>query len=189
MRIVVGLGNPGERYRHTRHNAGFQVVDVLAGRLRAPGGEVRGEAWISETRIGAEPVLLVRPLSYMNLSGIPVARLLRERGGAASDLIVVVDDVVLDLGTIRVRERGSDGGHNGLRSLIEELATEDFPRVRVGVRRGELPEELADYVLSDFGADEEETVADAFSRAADAVSCLVTEGPEAAMNRFNSRRV
>jgi PTH1 family peptidyl-tRNA hydrolase len=189
MRFVVGLGNPGERYRHTRHNAGFMVVDTLAGRLRAPGGEVQGQAWVSETRIGSEPVLLVKPLSFMNLSGIPVARLLEAREGSAADLIVVVDDVALDLGTIRVRERGSDGGHNGLRSLIEVLGTEAFARVRVGVGQGELPGDLADYVLSDFGAGEREAVAEAIALAADAIFCMVEEGPASTMSRFNVRRV
>jgi PTH1 family peptidyl-tRNA hydrolase len=189
MRYVVGLGNPGEGYRHSRHNAGFRVVDTLAGRLRAPVGEVRGEAWVSETRIGSEPILLIKPLSFMNLSGIPVSRVLEAGEGSVADLVVVVDDVALDLGTIRVREKGSDGGHNGLRSLIEELDTEVFARVRVGVRHGELPGDLAEYVLSDFGPEEQEAVADAVGRAADAVSCLVTEGPAAAMNRFNSRQV
>jgi PTH1 family peptidyl-tRNA hydrolase len=189
MRFVVGLGNPGERYRHTRHNAGFMVVDTLADCLRAPAGEVQDEVWVSETRIGADLVLLVKPLSFMNLSGIPVARLLEAREGSAADLIVVVDDVALDLGTIRVREKGSDGGHNGLRSLIEVLDTDAFVRVRVGVGRGELPEDLAEYVLSAFADDEGEAVAEAVTLAADATLCLVKEGPVAAMNRFNARRV
>jgi PTH1 family peptidyl-tRNA hydrolase len=187
MRFVVGLGNPGERYRHTRHNAGFMVVDALAGRLRARAGRVQGEAWVSEARIGSEPILLVKPLSFMNLSGVPVARLLEDRDGSAVDLVIVVDDVALELGTVRVREKGSDGGHNGLRSLIEVLGTDAFARVRVGVRHGELPVDLADYVLSDFGDGEERAVEEAVGRAADATLCLVEEGPAVAMNRFNAR--
>jgi PTH1 family peptidyl-tRNA hydrolase len=188
MRFVVGLGNPGDRYRHSRHNAGFMVVDALAGRLGKVAGEERAGAWVAEARLGSEPILLVKPLSFMNLSGEPVARLLEAHEGSAADLVVAVDDVALDLGTIRVRERGSAGGHNGLSSLIEVLGTEDFARVRLGVRRGELPEDLAGYVLADFPAGDREAVGEAVDLAASAVGCLVAEGPAAAMNRFNARR-
>jgi len=188
MRFVVGLGNPGERYRHTRHNAGFMVVDALARRLEGVVGEVQAGAWVARTRLGREPVLLVKPLSFMNLSGGPVARLLEIHDGSAADLVVAVDDVALDLGTIRVRERGGDGGHNGLGSLIETLGTVEFARVRVGVRQGELPEDLAAYVLADFPAEDREAVDEAVDLAAGAVSSLVTEGPAAAMSRFNARR-
>jgi len=188
MRFVVGLGNPGERYRHTRHNAGFMVVDAIAARLEGVVGEVQAGAWVASTRLGSEPVLLVKPLSFMNLSGEPVARLLEAHEGTAADLVVAVDDVALDLGTIRVRERGSDGGHNGLRSLIEVLGTEDFARVRVGVRQGQLPEDLAGYVLADFPPEDREAVDEAIDLSATAVSCLVREGSAAAMNRFNARR-
>jgi PTH1 family peptidyl-tRNA hydrolase len=187
MRLVVGLGNPGDVYRQTRHNAGFMVVDALASRLQAVGRE-RGGAWVAETRLGGAPVVLVKPQSFMNLSGEPVARLLAAQEGTAADLVVVVDDVALDLGTIRVRVRGGDGGHNGLRSLIETLGTEDFARVRVGVREGELPEDLAGYVLAPFLAADREAVAEAVDRAAAAVGCLVAEGAVVAMNRFNARR-
>ena len=116
----------------------------------------------------------------MNLSGVPVARLLEAHDGSPGDLVVVVDDAALDLGTIRVRERGSHGGHNGLRSLVEELGTEDFPRVRVGIRAGELPDDLAAWVLEEFPAEDGPAVdATAVTRAADAVACLVEEGPAA----------
>jgi len=188
MRFVVGLGNPGERYRHTRHNAGFMVVDALAARLEGVVGLPRAGAWVAETRLGSEAVLLVKPLSFMNLSGGPVARLLEAYEGTVADLVVAVDDVALDLGTIRVRERGGDGGHNGLSSLIEVLGTPDFARVRVGVRQGELPEDLAGYVLGEFPARDREAVDEAVDLAASAVGCLVTDGPAVAMNRFNARR-
>jgi len=188
MRFVVGLGNPGERYRHTRHNAGFMVVDALAARLEGLVGEQQAGAWVARARLGSEPALLVKPLSFMNLSGQPVARLLEIHEGTAADLVVAVDDVALDLGTIRVRERGSDGGHNGLSSLIEVLGTVEFARVRVGVRQGELPEDLAGYVLADFPSGDREAVEGAVDLAASAVDCLVREGPAAAMNRFNARR-
>jgi PTH1 family peptidyl-tRNA hydrolase len=187
MRFVVGLGNPGEHYRCTRHNLGFRVVDVLAARLAAVAGAERAGAWVAEARLADEPVLLVKPLSFMNLSGIPVARLLAAHDGTPSDLIVVVDDAALDLGTIRVRERGGHGGHNGLGSLVAELGTEDFPRVRVGVRKGEMPEELAAWVLADFPEEDLTLAEEIEGRAADAVSCLATEGAVAAANRFNAR--
>jgi PTH1 family peptidyl-tRNA hydrolase len=186
VRLVVGLGNPGERYRRTRHNAGFMSLDLLAVRLRAA-GRAEADAWCALARIGAEPVLLVKPLSFMNLSGVPVARLLAEHGLEPSDLVVLVDDVALETGSIRVRARGSHGGHNGLRSLVEALGTEEFTRIRIGIGSGEQPADLALYVLSDFSADEAPRVRDAIATAADAAEAVVREGPEAAMNRFNAR--
>jgi PTH1 family peptidyl-tRNA hydrolase len=187
VRFVVGLGNPGERYRRTRHNAGFMAVDELAARARAA-GRVEDDAWVAEASLAGVEALLVKPLAFMNASGLPVARVLAGRAGSPADLVVVVDDVALELGTVRVREQGSHGGHNGLRSLVEVLGTEDFLRVRIGVRRGELPEELAEYVLADFPPGEILVVQEAVGLAAEAVVCLLEEGPAAAMNRFNGRR-
>src|SRR5215510_3858756 len=116
MRLVVGLGNPGERYRRTRHNAGFMVIDVLASRAGGPRGRQEGDAWTAEADVGGESVLLVKPLAFMNRSGVVVEQVLAGRNGELGDLLVVVDDVALELGTLRIRERGSHGGHNGLRS-------------------------------------------------------------------------
>jgi len=124
----------------------------------------------------------------MNGSGGPVAWVLAANGGSPADLVVLMDDVALELGVIRVRERGTDGGHNGLRSLVESLGTEDFARVRIGVRRGELPADLAPYVLADFAPDEVLLVQEAVGLAADAVACFLEDGPHVAMNRFNARR-
>jgi peptidyl-tRNA hydrolase, PTH1 family len=183
---VAGLGNPGERYRRTRHNAGFMAVDALAARAGAA-GRVEGDAWVAEAFLAGGPVLLVKPLAFMNASGAPVARVLASADGSPADLVVLVDDAALDLGTIRVRERGSHGGHNGLRSLVETLGTEEFARVRIGVRQGELPEDLAGYVLADFPKEDVLVVQEAVGLAADAVICLLEEGPSAAMNRFNAR--
>lgn len=188
MRLVAGLGNPGERYRRTRHNVGFMVVDELAARAGARKGREEAEAWVAEAQVGGEDVLLVKPLSFMNRSGVPVERLASLRGVAPRDAVVVVDDVALELGILRVRERGSHGGHNGLRSLIELLGTDEFPRVRVGIRKGEPPEELAEYVLSPFPEEDVLVVQEAVGWAADAVECLVREGTQAAMNRYNGPR-
>jgi PTH1 family peptidyl-tRNA hydrolase len=164
------------------------VADALAARGRsAPGRETDG-AWTGEARLGGQDVLLVKPLTFMNRSGQPVARLLAEQGGKPEDLIVLLDDVVLELGVLRVRERGSHGGHNGLRSVIESLESEEVPRLRIGIRKGEPPEDLADYVLSPFPEDDVLVVQEVVGRAADAVECMIAEGTAAAMNRFNGPR-
>jgi PTH1 family peptidyl-tRNA hydrolase len=185
MRFVVGLGNPGERYRRTRHNAGYRVIDALAAVAGVlPPVEEHGSL-VAEATLGGWACLLVKPLSFMNASGEAVARLLERRAGTPADLVVVLDDAALELGRIRVRERGSHGGHNGLRSLIEALGTEDFARVRVGIRKGELPADLAGFVLADFPSEDVPAVEEALGRAADAVVCLLGEGPAEAMNRFN----
>jgi PTH1 family peptidyl-tRNA hydrolase len=187
MRFVVGLGNPGERYRRTRHNAGYMVVDVVATRAGSPPLVVEDGSLVADATLAGQAALLVKPLSFMNASGVAVARLLERRAGTPADLVVVVDDAALDLGRIRVRERGSHGGHNGLRSLIDVLGTEEFARVRVGIRRGELPEDLAGFVLSDFPPEDVLVVQEGVGLAAEAVICLLGEGPAEAMNRFNGR--
>ena len=188
MRLVVGLGNPGERYRRTRHNVGFMVVDALAARWGAGRGEVEGEAWTAAAERGGLPLLLVKPLTFMNRSGVAVEAVLGTAGVAPDALIVVVDDAALPLGQIRVRPRGSHGGHNGLRSLLDILGTDEFARVRVGIRKAEPPEDLAEYVLSEFPQEDVLVVQERVGAAADAVECLLEEGIEAAMNRFNAVR-
>jgi PTH1 family peptidyl-tRNA hydrolase len=188
MRVVVGLGNPGERYRRTRHNVGFMVVDALAARASARSGREVHEAWVAEAELGGERALLVKPLTFMNRSGGAVDRILAVQGAGLADLVVVVDDVALELGVLRIRERGSHGGHNGLRSLVEVLGSEEFVRVRVGIGKGEVQEELAGYVLSDFPREDVLVVQEIVGWAADAVECVVREGAPAAMNRFNGPR-
>jgi PTH1 family peptidyl-tRNA hydrolase len=185
--VVVGLGNPGERYRRTRHNLGFMVVDALLSRANAVRGQEAGDIWVAETQVGGQDALLVKPLTFMNRSGTAVQLVLAGAGAAPQDLVVVVDDVALRLGGLRVRESGSHGGHNGLRSLIDTLGTDDFPRVRIGIRRAEVVEDLAEYVLSDFPPEEVLIVQEMVGTAADAVECVVREGVGAAMNRFNAR--
>jgi PTH1 family peptidyl-tRNA hydrolase len=161
------------------------VVDALAARAGAGRGREEADAWVAEARVGGEDVLLVKPLTFMNRSGVAVEALLAARGVASGDVVAVVDDAALELGHLRVRERGSHGGHNGLRSLIDVMGTEDFPRVRVGIKKGELPDDLAEYVLSEFPEEEVLVVQEMVGLAADAVECLLREGPAPAMNRFN----
>jgi PTH1 family peptidyl-tRNA hydrolase len=185
MRTVVGLGNPGERYRRTRHNVGFMVVDVLAARAGVDAGRTEHDAWVAETKLAGQAVILVKPLGFMNRSGAPVAKLLGGRGWEASDLIVVEDDIALPLGTLRVRARGGHGGHNGLRSIIDTVGSGDFPRIRVGIQKGDLPADLAEFVLSDFPEEDVLVVQDIIGRAADAVECVLGQGVAEAMNRFN----
>jgi peptidyl-tRNA hydrolase, PTH1 family len=188
MRLVVGLGNPGDRYRRTRHNVGFMVADALAARSGVTRWREEADAWIAEARVGGEGALLVKPATFMNRSGVAVERLLAARGTAVSDLVVVLDDVALELGTLRVRERGTHGGHNGLRSLIEMLGSDELPRVRVGIRKGEVHEDLAEYVLSEFPEEDVLVVQEMVGLAGDAVECLVRDGAVEAMNRFNGAR-
>jgi PTH1 family peptidyl-tRNA hydrolase len=188
MRLVVGLGNPGERFRRTRHNLGYMVVDALHARGGGPSSREDPDAWVSAGTLAGESVLLVKPLTFMNRSGGPVERLLAAHQGRPEDLVVVVDDVALELGTLRIRERGSHGGHNGLRSIAEVLSSDEFPRVRVGIGKGEPPEDLAEFVLSDFRQEDVLVVQEMVGYAADAVECLVREGVPAAMNRFNGPR-
>lgn len=185
MRLVVGLGNPGERYADTRHNVAWHVLDRLASRwdaTAAPGCEVFSTRM---ARTPAGPVELMRPLSYMNRSGEALERWVQERGGLPEDLLVVMDDVWLPVGTLRLRARGSSGGHRGLESVEAALATRDFARLRIGVGAAGSPEGLRDHVLEPFGADELPQVEEAIGRAADAVECWATEGIGNAMNRFN----
>ncbi len=185
MRLVAGLGNPGQRYRRTRHNLGFMVVDALMARAGVRSGREEADAFVASARLFDQDALFVKPLAYMNRSGAALARLLAAHGCQPGELVVVVDDVALDLGRLRVRERGSHGGHNGLRSIVEALDTEEFPRVRVGIKKGDWPGELADYVLDSFPAEDVLVVQEAVGRAAEAVECLIREGVPAAMHRFN----
>jgi PTH1 family peptidyl-tRNA hydrolase len=185
MRLVVGLGNPGERYRRTRHNIGFMVMDALASRAAMRRWRMEHEAWVTDAVFADERLLLVKPQTYMNRSGAAVAPLLDAYGGGLMDLLVVVDDVALPLTTLRIRSRGSHGGHNGLRSLVDTLGGDEFVRIRLGVRRGDLPEDLADYVLSPFEEEEVLLVQEMVGRAVDAVECILLDGVQAAMNRYN----
>jgi len=188
MKLVVGLGNPGPKYEGTRHNVGFATVDLLAKRHGAAWEAApRGiEALIARWR--AEGVVLAKPLTFMNNSGSAVQALLQFYKIAAPDSLVVFDEVQLETGRLRVRPDGSSGGHNGLKSVIASLGTEQVPRLRIGVGRGDGRRDLADHVLARFDPEERETIADAIERAADAAEAFVTDGPAEAMNRYNRKQ-
>lgn len=188
MRLLVGLGNPGERYRRTRHNLGFMVVDQLLARAGGGSGRLEGEAWVQAARLADQDVLFVKPLTFMNRSGVAVAQLLDQHGLGPQDMLVMVDDAAIGFSEIRIRERGSHGGHNGLRSIIDVVASEDFPRMRLGIGPEEPPSDLAAYVLSDFPEEEVLVVQELVGRASDAVLCLLREGLPAAMSQFNGAR-
>jgi len=187
VKLIIGLGNPGRQYRDTRHNIGFLVVDELARR----GGVTLALApsQIPETmagkRFGTPPVLLARPLTFMNRSGDAVAALARYYDVAPADMLVVVDDVALPFGRLRVRPNGSAGGHNGLKSIIERLGTREFARLRLGVGRGDARRDLADHVLSTFEPEERVGLDTLIARAADAAEMFAVEGIAPVMNRYN----
>jgi PTH1 family peptidyl-tRNA hydrolase len=189
VKVVTGLGNPGERHRLTRHNVGFRVVDLLADRWGLTGqGRVRDGAARLEVQLSdpEERVLLVKPMKYMNLSGGPVRAALRQTGAdPAEDLLVVTDDVDLPLGRLRLRREGSAGGHNGLRDIIASLGSNEFNRLRVGIGRPGSSRVTVNHVLATFKPAERELATESIAAAADAVELWLRDGIEAAMNEFN----
>jgi len=187
MKLVVGLGNPGAKYDGTRHNVGFAAVDLLARRHGAQWEAApRGiEALVARWRGG--DTVFAKPLTFMNLSGTAVIGLLQFYKIDAADLLVIFDEAQLDTGRIRIRPEGSAGGHNGLKSVIGSLGTEQVPRMRIGVGRGDGRRDLADHVLARFDADERGLIEDSVARAADAVDAFIDDGIDAAMNRFNRK--
>ena len=189
MHIIVGLGNPGREYARTRHNVGFDVIDVLSEKLDIPVNRSARHGLTGSGLVGGEKVLLVKPQTYMNLSGQCVSELVAFYKPDMADLLVIYDDIDLPLGKLRLRRDGSAGTHNGMRSIIGLLGRQDFPRLRVGV--GSRPEgwELADWVLSHYATEEERrTQFDAFLLAADTAMDLIRNGPESAMRTANAPR-
>jgi len=185
MHLIAGLGNPGRKYAGTRHNIGFDVLDLLAERHRLEWESGPAEALVARWRAGQ--TLLAKPLTFMNLSGHAIADLLRFYKIDAPALLVIVDDINLDLGRLRARPSGSAGGHNGLKSIIGQFGHDGFARLRVGVGRGDARRDLADHVLAKFDPEERAIVAETVSRSADAVELFLTEGIDAVMNRFNRK--
>jgi PTH1 family peptidyl-tRNA hydrolase len=187
VKLIVGLGNPGYEYHLTPHNLGFMAVDRLAEICGVDVSRRQSQALAAETQLEGEPVVLAKPQTFVNLSGLAVAHLLEARELTERELIVLVDDVNLPLGAIRIRAQGSAGGHNGLKSIIGALGSEGFLRVRMGAAPDQPPEDLVSYVLRPFRKPELESVAELVDQAVEAVRVIVKEGPQKAMNRFNRR--
>jgi peptidyl-tRNA hydrolase, PTH1 family len=188
MKLIVGLGNPGRDYRDTRHNVGFMIVDEIARRhdlTWAMAPSQVPDAFVVK-RFVPDPLLLAKPLTFMNLSGDAVAALARYYDVGAPDLLVVLDDVDLKFGRLRARPSGSGGTHNGLRSVVSRLGTTDFPRLRVGVGRGDARRDLADHVLAKFEPAEREQLESVITRAADAAEMFAAEGIIKVMNTYNA---
>ena len=185
MRLVIGLGNPGRQFTNSRHNVGFRCVDHIARRWGIQFNDRRAKAVVGQGRLLSGPVLLAKPRTFMNRSGDGARYLLDRFSGSPEDLVVIYDDMDLPLGRIRVRARGSAGGHNGIDSIVGALATQEFPRVRVGIGRPMENEDSIDYVLGHFRPDETPVIAEAVVRVEEVVASVLLEGLDVAMNRFN----
>ena len=188
MRIIVGLGNPGDKYARTRHNVGFDVVGILAEKENIPVKKIKCHALVGEGVIDGEKVVLALPQTYMNLSGQAVVDLMNWYKVSPEDVLIIVDDIDLPMGQVRIRPHGGAGTHNGLRNIVYLTGSDRFPRIRVGV--GQKPDgwDLADWVLSKYQTEEDRKVMfDAYLYAADAARAVVTKGVDKAMNLFNKR--
>lgn len=187
VKLIVGLGNPGYEYDWTPHNLGFMAVDRLAEICRAEFSRREAKAKIATGRFHGEQVVLAKPQTFMNLSGISISGLVRSRDLPLEDLVVLVDDVDLPLGSLRIRQKGSAGGHNGLKSIIGALETDRFTRVRMGAGPNQPAEDLVSYVLTPFRQKDREAVAGMVDQAVEAVRVILKEGAEKAMNLFNRK--
>ena len=184
--LIVGLGNPGEKYERTRHNVGFLVVDALAERLGVPVQKLKHRALTNTVRLAGQKALLMKPVTFMNLSGEAVGDAARFYKLPPERVLVISDDTALPLGKLRLRKGGSAGGHNGLKSIIQHLGTDQFPRLRLGVGEKPRPDyDMADWVLGRLQGEDWKAMEAAVDRAADAVECVLSHGVDAAMNRFN----
>ncbi len=186
MWLIVGLGNPGAEYAGTRHNVGFEVIERLAQRHAIPVRRRTLRSVLGDGIIEGQKVILARPMTYMNLSGEAVGAIARMYRIAPANVIAVVDDIALPVGALRLRLKGSSGGHNGLESIERHLHTQEYPRIRIGVG-GARPGGMVDHVLGRFRREERESILDAIDRAADAVEAALRDGFEKAMNAFNKK--
>ena len=185
MFLVVGLGNPGPEYENTRHNLGFKVIDDLALRLGIKYFKSKHQSFIAESKLGNHKVILAQPQTYMNNSGPAVKGIFSWHKIDTKKLILIYDDVDLEAGQLRIREKGNAGGHHGVESVIASMGTTEFPRVRIGIGRENLTGDVADYVLHKIPSDQQEIFDNAIISAADAVEEIIKNGLTKAMNRFN----
>ena len=189
MYLVVGLGNPGKQYEATRHNMGFDVIDKLVEEYQVPQGGVKFNAMYGKGIIGGQPALLMKPLSYMNLSGGPVREMANYfKIDPETEMIVIYDDIDLDPGQLRIRKKGSAGGHNGIKNIIQELGTQKFVRIKVGVGAKPKGWDLADHVLGHFDTADRAEVEKAIGHAVEAAEMMITGETDAAMNRYNVKK-
>ena len=188
MYLIAGLGNPTKEYDKTRHNVGFSVIDVLADRYRIDISEKKHKALCGRGVIEGQKDLLLKPQTFMNLSGESIRAAADYYKIEPEEMIVIYDDISLDPGQLRIRLKGSAGGHNGIKNIIANLGTQDFPRIKVGVGAKPPRMDLADYVLSRFGAGEQKLMEEAFGEAAEAAVMMMTDGAERAMNHFNAKK-
>ena len=188
MLAIVGLGNPGEKYEHTRHNVGYDVISIIDAKLDTPIKKLKFQGTIGETIYKGKKLVLIKPQTYMNLSGLTVQEAMSWYKLEPKDVLLLVDDIDLPFGQVRVRAKGGPGTHNGLRHIVQCTGSGDFPRVRVGMGAPPPEWDLADWVLSKFQTEEERKIAyDAYLTAADAALCWAENGIDVAMNRFNKR--
>jgi len=189
LKVIAGLGNPGPKYERSRHNLGFMVIDAAACRFRLAMDKRAHRAVVGRGRIAGVEVMLAKPQTFMNLSGEAVEPLMRDVGSSAGDVVVIHDDLDIELGRMKISVSGGDGGHNGVASVIAELGTGSFVRLRVGIGRPHEGVDPVEYVLSPFGAHEAGLVEKVVETAVEALASIVREGPSRAMNRFNKRAV
>ena len=187
MKIIVGLGNPTAKYEKTRHNVGFEVIDALAEQYNISVDTAKHKGLYGKGKIEGQSVILLKPMTYMNLSGESVSAVANYFKVEAEDIIVIYDDINLDVGRLRIREKGSAGGHNGIKNIIAHLGTEGFPRIRVGVGMKPPKMDLADYVLSRFSKEEQEEMEAGYDKACAAVKLLVVDEIAKAMNDYNGK--
>lgn len=189
IKLIIGLGNPGSKYKLRRHNLGFEVVEQVAERLKIATWHQKYEALVGFGNVSNQKLILAKPLTYMNSSGKAAVELLKAYQICIEDVCVVYDDISLDLGNLRIRKRGSDGGHKGMRSIIEYLNSQEVARLRLGI--GPLPADIdpMDYVLSEFSKAEREIVAQMKVSAAEALENMMIEGVESAMNKYNKKNI
>lgn len=185
LTVIAGLGNPGNKYENTRHNVGFSTIDLLSSKHGIKVNKLKHKALTGEGTIAGERVLLVKPQTFMNLSGESLRDIAEWYKLPMENIIIIYDDVDLPVGTVRIRPKGSSGTHNGMKSVIYQLQSDEFPRIRIGI--GKAPEgwDLADYVLSRFNPEETAAIRESIERAADAAAAIVSSGVSAAMNQYN----
>jgi PTH1 family peptidyl-tRNA hydrolase len=192
MKLIAGLGNPGKNYAHNRHNLGFQCINYIAKKYAIAVKQIQCQSKTGKGRIAGTDVILAKPRTYVNNSGNAIASLMQKHRIPIQDIVIIYDDMDLPVGKIRIRPGGNPGGHKGIKSIISSLGSRDFCRIKIGIGRPVADEynkieesDIVDYVLSNFSAEEQEKIDDAFQKAAEAVECIITDGVTAAMNKFN----